>query len=85
MKIHPWLVPSISNLIGAVVGVFVAGGYGMVAHRSFGQHAFMNDLVMGIASAHGFDAVSPALIIGAAIGIVVSFIVTHAVEKLWKR
>jgi len=85
MKIHSNFIPSISNVAGAIIGIAVAGSYGIVCHRDFGQQRFFNETVVHFATAHGFDVVTPALILGAIISLLVSFIVSHAVEKLWKK
>lgn len=75
-------IPSLCNLLGILAGLLAVSGDALISHRAFGNHRILNDTIVGIASEYGFDAFTVAMIIGALIALVVSFIVTHIAEKL---
>lgn len=70
--------PSLANLLGMLTGFLCAGGIGLLG---FEGHRVLAETTSNLAAAHGLDMVTVALMIGAFIALVISFIVTHALEK----
>lgn len=76
------ILPSLANAIGFAAGLFAAGADGLINHRSLGNDRLFAETATHLAAAHGFDMVTISMMMGAVIALVVSFVVTHVVEKI---